>query len=130
MAKKKQPANPKATGNGATISKVDAMQAALQELGLDAKNKDLEGHIRKKFGPRAVPSNFSVTKSAVMKKLRERAAAPQPVVPPPATPAPPSPLRPVIATAGGISLEDLRHIKELAGRYGKDQVKGVLDLLA
>jgi hypothetical protein len=33
-------------------------------------------------------------------------------------------------TGRGISLEDLRQIKELAGRYGKDQIKGFLDLLA
>src|SRR5947209_8059442 len=96
MAKtKKQPPDQKATGNGASISKVDAMRAALETLWLDATNKNLEGHIRSNFGPQAVPGNFSVTKSAVMKKLRGsdggKAAAPAAAASAPAPAAPPRP---------------------------------------
>ncbi len=111
----------KASSNGATITKVDAMQEALQQLGKDAKNRDLEEYIRSKHGEGAVPSNFTVTKSAVMKKLRQgRRAGRKPAGQ--ATPSSPA--------LKSIRLEDLREIKGLAGRYGKDQVKGLLDLLA
>jgi hypothetical protein len=114
---------------GQGISKVDAVVDALQQLGENASNKDLGDYIRSKYGEQLLPGNFTVTKSAAKKKLRQgggkrkgrrggrKAAAP---------PAPP----PSPSTGGGISLEDLRQIKELAGRYGKDQIKGVLDLLA
>jgi len=117
---KEQPAAGGENAAGKSISKSDALREAIRELGEDAKNSDLADYIRSKHGEQAVPASFTVAKSTILKKLRQGAPArgrrdAQPVS--------------ATSNAGGISLGDLRQIKDLARRYGKDPIKEVLDLL-
>jgi pyruvate/2-oxoglutarate dehydrogenase complex dihydrolipoamide acyltransferase (E2) component len=131
--RKKQPEVQPENANGATangraagpaISKADAMRKALRELGRDAKNSDLAEFIRSRYGEDAVPRNLSVAKSVALKKLRQaarkKAAAPAGEKPA-ATPAP--------TPTGTITLDDVRQVKELTERLGKDGLKEMVDLL-
>jgi hypothetical protein len=119
-----------AAGNGKAPGqrgfKYEALREALRELGQDAKNKDLEDYIRSKHGPEAVPANMSVAKSNVLKKLRAgKGKAKRTAAPAEAKAAP----KPASAITGSFSLDDLRQVKALAGRLGKDHVKELVDLL-
>ncbi len=71
MAKKQAAAQQTqaASDNGEKVSKSAAVKEALRELGDDAKNSDLEGWIRKKYGKEAVPANMSVAKSHAKKVM-------------------------------------------------------------
>jgi SOS response regulatory protein OraA/RecX len=124
--------SPAAVGtNGKTAGqrgfKYEALREALRELGEGAKNKDLEAYIRSKHGAAAVPANLSVAKSNVLKRLRagkgkaRRAAAPAKAKVAPQT---------ASATTGTFSMDDLRQVKDLATRLGKDRLKEIADLLA
>lgn len=106
-----------------TISKVDAMTEALKIRGEKAQNTDLEDYIRAKYGEAAVPANISVAKSSALKRLRESQPAREPAKAKVET-------LMVSSTPSGIDLDDLQQIKDLAGRYGKDQVSKALDLVS
>ncbi len=104
------------------ISKVDAMTEALKQRGEDAKNTDLEDYIRTKYGEATLPANISVAKSSALKRFR----GDQPV----REPAKKAKTPMASSSPSGIDLDDLQEIKDLAERYGKDQVAKALDLVS
>lgn len=127
MAKAKaKPASAKENGSKEalpTISKFGALTEAIKKLGVDAKNEELGNYIRSTYGEAALPGNFSVTKSAVMKQLRGDQPSKEPAKAKAETPM-------VSSSPSGIDLDDLQEIKDLAERYGKDQVAKALDLVS
>jgi hypothetical protein len=109
--------------------KYQALREAIGALGRDAKNKDLEEHIRSKHGAGAVPANISVAKSNILKQMRGRkgkAKAKKAAAPAEVKGAP----MPAARATDSFSMDDLRRVKELAGKLGKDRVKELVDLLA
>jgi hypothetical protein len=106
--------------------KYQALREALQELGTDAKNNDLAAHIRSKYGAAAVPANMSVAKSNILKKMRGRKGKAKRAGAPAKAKAGPTPSS---AGASSVSMDDLRRVKELAVRLGKDRLKEMADLL-
>jgi hypothetical protein len=123
MPRRKKPAAESTRAAGGTNGKAagqrgfkyQALREAIGALGRDAKNKDLEEHIRSKHGPAAVPANMSVAKSSILKQLRRGGAKAAP--------------KPTARATDSFSIDDLRQVKELAGRLGKDRVKELVDLL-
>src|SRR5262249_23517446 len=109
--------------NGATLTKTDAVKQALANLGNDAMPLAIRDHIKSKFGIDMDPNLISNYKSTLLKKAggrRGRGGRPkrQGV---PAT---------ARATAqGGITLEDIRAVKDLAERIGADKVRQLVDVL-
>jgi hypothetical protein len=119
------------TGNGKGVSKLKAVRLSLEELGRDSKPLELQEHLRNKFNIEMTPSYISKYKSLILSKPKKgkrrgrkpRAAAGTLVV----TVAPVG--RPA-ARAGGITLDDLRALKELSSRLGPDKVRELVNLVA
>ena len=114
--------------NGEAISKLEAVRRSLAELGNDAKPLALQGHLKKTFGIDMEPSYISKYKSLVLSSARKlRGSEPKPALP--AAPAP-TPAPKASETGGGISLDDIRAVKELTARLGADRVCELVGLVA
>jgi hypothetical protein len=120
----------KPTANGAEkVSKMEAMRRAVQSLGKEASPKDLQGHIEKEYKLTMSYDMASTYKSSVLKELGK---AKKPGGKPSKRPASSSGgQKPVArATVGGISLEDIRAVKDLADRIGAEKVQQLAQVLA
>ena len=101
----------------ATISKMEGVRRALTELGKDAANKELQEFLKTRFGidmELQMISNYkthlkAAGKSAVIRKPAEAAAAPK--------------------ATGGISLDDIRAVKELLDKVGAENVRQLAEVL-
>jgi hypothetical protein len=112
-------------------NKMEAMRQALGDLGNDAKPLDLQKHLKSKYGVDMDTTLISTYKStikkagqsAVIRRPQRRAKA--------AAPAAPAPAQQLARAAnGGISMEDIKAVKELADRLGTDRVKELAEVLA
>jgi hypothetical protein len=102
-----------------SVNKMEAMRQALRELGYDAKPTQLQEYLKAEHGinmDKTVISSYKNTlakkaasQSAIIRQPGKRAAAP-------------------IANSG-ISLEDIRAVKELADRLGADKVQKLAEVL-
>jgi len=106
-----------------TINKMDCVRQALANLGHDATTKELQDFLKKTFNLDMDAKMLSSYKGSILKK----AAGPSALIRQPA-PTPPTPLK-AVATNGGISVEDIRAVKELVGRIGADNVRELVDVL-
>jgi translation initiation factor IF-2 len=138
-------------GNGAPkITKMDAVKKALATLGKEAKPTDIQSFVRAKFGIVMTTDHISTCKGDIARKAKAAAqggkAAPKPApkhaakkpahkpahkaavakATAPAKPAAPKPA----AHHGGISLPDIRLVKDLVGRVGAGELRSLIDLLA
>jgi hypothetical protein len=118
------PGTAKGKPNGMT--KMEAVRRALSDLGKDAMPTQLQGHIREKYGIEMSIDHISVCKGKILRKGK-KAKGRKPAAPKEAAAAPPA--KPV-AVRNGISLPDLRAIKELVARFGRSQLHDLIDLLA
>jgi hypothetical protein len=110
---------------GARLSKTEAVRRALKALGRDAKPAKLKPFIKREYGIEITPGHITNIKSGLRKPAgTAKPAAPKQPAPP--TPVPPSPP----PKKSGISLEDLRAVKELIGRVGAGQLRDLIELLA
>jgi len=98
------------------MSKMDAVRRALDELGRHAMPRDIQKHIRAKFGVQMEPamiSNYKSSlkggKSALIRRSagRPRAAAP----------------------TGSITVADIRAVKEVVNKIGADKVQQLAQVL-
>src|SRR4051794_29744753 len=71
--------------NSEGISKMDAMRQAVAELGLDAKNPDIEGFLKKKFKIDMDTKMISSYKSKLKEEAPKAPAAPKTPAPAPET---------------------------------------------
>jgi hypothetical protein len=138
MADKTTPPKPAASSNG--ISKIEAVKRALQALGTSAARSELQAYIRDNFAIQMDLDHISSCKSDILRSQAGRAkskgkkkaqapakaatTAPAPVPAPKAASAPKAPSGP------GISLRDIETVKDLVGRVGAGQLRGLIDLLA
>jgi len=131
---KKQAEAPKAEqGNVNAVSKLEAVRRLVAELGHDAKPLALKEHLKTKYNIDMDPAYISKYKSLVLskggkgkrrgRKPKAEAGAVQEAAAPVAVVA-------VSVGGGGITLDDIRAVKELTGRLGSDRVRELVGLLA
>jgi hypothetical protein len=129
MAEKKTGAEAK--GNG--ITKMEGVRRALTELGRDTLPLQIQKYLKDRFGLTMTVAHISNYKSTILKpaakkkpatkKAEKESVATAQVQAGPAT-------RPAGKVSTGISLEDLRAVKELVGRVGADTLKALIGLVA
>jgi hypothetical protein len=113
---------------GASITKKEAVQQALTELGKAAKAADIQKYAKEKFG---LDISSNLVKEYKGDLLKGKAAAKQPpkVIKKPANAKPPAanPPSKVGPAASGIPLQDILRIKELVGRLGAKPLHILID---
>ena len=135
MAKKSSPEKTTSAPQPAQgISKQEAVRRALAELGKNAKPSEIKPFVKERFGIEMSADHISTAKGTILKKAKtkkktkaavKREAAP--TAPAQATPRP----RPETGQAGGgISLDDIRTVRELLDRVGADRLRALIELLA
>jgi hypothetical protein len=116
------------------------MRKTLAELGNDAQPKAIQEHLKKKFNVDMDTKLISTYKSGILRDAgKKRGSVRQPAASAPATAPAPAPA-PTATRAkaspragtmnGGISVEDIRAVKELLGRIGAEAVKELADVLS
>ena len=111
------PRGKKSEGN-----KVEFVKEALAYLGEDAMPLTIQKAVKDKHGvelPTSLISNYKHYIAGKKKGKRGRKPGPKPAAAAPA----------VNAKAGGISLDDIRAVKELADRMGAEKVKQLAQVL-
>lgn len=104
--------------NGVGNNKMEAVRRALDALGRNAKPMALRGHILNEYQLDIQPNQISSYKSMILKANgapKKRGRKPNTATTP--------------ATAG-VSIKDLKTVKELTTRLGVSRVRELLDLLA
>jgi hypothetical protein len=109
---------PKNRVNGQAISKMEAVRRTLAELGNDAMPGAIQKHIKEKFGVQMDPNMISNYKSAI--KSASKSAIIR---------SPKAFTKASTKTAGGLTPEDVRAVKELVGKIGADQVRQLAEVL-
>ncbi len=99
------------------MTKMEAMRRTLALLGQDAKPLDIQSHVLSKYGLDMNTNTISAYKST-LKMVKK-----------PAVESTPTAKAPAPKTESGISVEDVRAIKELADRIGADMVKELVEVL-
>jgi hypothetical protein len=116
--------------HGASITKKEAVQQALTELGRAAKAADLQQYAKEKFGLDISANLAKEYKGDLVKKLLpvKGPAGKKPAASKPAMPAKPAPQASPVAR--GIPLKDILTIKELVGRLGAKPLHVLIDAFA
>jgi hypothetical protein len=136
MAKKSSPEKtvsaPRPAQGG--ISKQEAVRRALAELGENAKPSEIKPFVKERFGIEMSADHISTAKGTILKqakgKKKRRPAAKKEAAP--TAPAPPAP-RPGTESGkagAGISLDDIRTVRDLLDRVGADRLRALVELLA
>ncbi|HMC63647.1 MAG TPA: hypothetical protein VKI65_01795 [Gemmataceae bacterium] len=114
---------PKRAGqsDGQRITKWDAVGRALAELGKDAKPLQIRDFIRSHIGINMEPQLISNYKSAISKKAAKQSALIRKTAAPASRPT---------STGGGITVEDIKAVKEVVERIGADKVRQLTEVLA
>jgi hypothetical protein len=136
MAKKSSPEKIASAPRPAqgSISKQEAVRRALAELGNNAKPVEIKPFVKERFGIEMSADHISTAKGTILKKAkgkkkRRRAAKKEAA---PTAPAQPTPRpRTESGKAGdGITLDDIRTVRELLDRVGADRLRALIGLLA
>jgi hypothetical protein len=113
----------RAPADDAGITKMEAVRRALAKLGRDAKPLQIKALIKSEFGLEMSADHISTYKGVLRKKAGDKRRP----GPEPQAQAAPAAAR---ATApGGITLDDIRAVKELADRIGAEKVRQLVDVL-
>jgi hypothetical protein len=99
----------KAEGGEKKISQRAMVQAALEELGMEAKPQELQAAIKTKFNRELSPQLISTLKSQIKKKSGMGGGR---------------------GGKGGLRVEDLAAVRGLVSRLGAAQVKQLVDVLS
>jgi hypothetical protein len=91
------------------LSQRAMVQAAIDELGMEAKPQALQGVIKTQFNVELSPQRISLLKSQIKKK---------------------SGWPTLRGGKGGLQVEDLAVVRKLVARLGAAQVKQLIDVLA
>jgi hypothetical protein len=100
-----------------SITKMDAVRQALNELGRNAMPRDIQKHIREKHGVHMEPAMISNYKSSLKggnksALLRRSAARPRAAV-----------------SGGGFSMRDIEAVKQVMDKIGADKVQQLAQVL-
>jgi hypothetical protein len=116
------------TANGSKgVSKMEAVRAALRELGRKAKPLKIQEFIKEKFNIDMSPDHISNYKSTILKgkgKSGKRGRPKGTGVPAAAKPAAGN-----AHSRSGLALEDVENVKKLVRRFGSDSLKRLIDVL-
>jgi hypothetical protein len=133
MAKTSAPAAPTAAADGGAVSpgkkltKMEAVRQAVARLGWDAKPKQLQKHIRRRFGVEMTADHISTCKDGLAKKAGRTKTQPAPVA---ASAARQTAAKPAARAGGGVPLKDILAVKELLGRLGAATLHALIDAFA
>ncbi len=108
---------------GGRVNKMEIVRKALAKLGNDAKPKAMHDYILKTYQVEIGTDIISNYKGLILRK----AAGESRLTPSPEPAAPPSAKKE--AANGGISIEDVRAVKELADRIGAEKVRALMEVL-
>jgi hypothetical protein len=116
--------------NGTSLTKKEAVQQALTELGRAARAADIQKYAKEKFGLDISTSLAKEYKGDLMKKRPtvKTPTAKKPAAKKPATT--PKPATQAKPAASGVPLKDILTIKELVGRLGAKPVHVLIDAFA
>jgi hypothetical protein len=110
---------------GTRLNKMACVRQALAKLGNGARAKDIQGFLKQQFGLDMNSNMISAYRSSILKK----AAGQSGLIPRPGSGAATT-VRRATPADEGISLDDLRAIKELADRLGVEQVRALAGVFA
>jgi hypothetical protein len=142
MAKKNNQGESSRGGRAdAGITKREAVQQALGELGRDAKPTQMQGWIRDRFAIDMTTDHISTSKGEILRKEggkgrrkgKRRAARKRPTqkaARPQGQPAPTLATRGAGGKQAGIPLNDILYVKALVGRFGPEQLHTLIDAFA
>jgi hypothetical protein len=120
------------SGKRSNITKMEGVRRVLAKLGPDTKPLQIKDYLKRHYGIEMNISHISNYKSELLGKTKAKvaAAAKKAGAAPAVKPAPVA--RPQAAKAGpsGVSLEDIRTVKELVGRVGADSLRSLIDMLS
>jgi hypothetical protein len=103
---------------------MDAVRRALDELGQDAMPKDIQRHVKERYGIAMTPEHVSNYKSTLLKKRKGRRGRK------PKGEGAPVPASSAARGGPAISLRDLRALKELADRIGGTRLRELAELVS
>ena len=134
MAKTTTPAAPAATANGGAASpekkltKMEAVRQAIARLGWDAKPRQIQKHVKRRFGVEMTADHISTYKGDLAKKAGRAKSRPAPVAASAARET--APATPKSAAQSGVSLADILAVRELVGRLGAATLHTLIDAFA
>ena len=99
------------------ISKMEGVRRALAELGTEAGNKDIQAFLNSRFGIEMDTAMISNYKSS-LKAAGKIAVDPKPVEPVADA-----------ASSNGITLDDIRAVKEVIDKVGAEKVRQLTEVL-
>jgi len=119
---------------GKRVNKLQCVREAIAELGNDAQPKDIQDFLKRRFNLDMNTKFISTYKGTILRSaaresgvIREPAAA---VPPAESVAVPPRESVAVAARNGGLSVEDIRVIKELVDRIGAGPLKELAEVLS
>lgn len=120
----------KADGASGTeeMSKMDAVRAALDQLGKKAMPVRIQGYIKEHFNVEMSTAHVSNYKTSILRKKKsakknvDKTATIKTLEPPKARPA-------TTGKSAGITLSDIRVVKALVERVGEENLKALVDVL-
>jgi hypothetical protein len=118
---KAQPASP---SNSKSISKMEAMRQIFKQYGYDIKPLEIQAHLKEKFGIAMSTTVISSYKTTITSKKRGRRGKKK------TAPSTDTPKAAPVARAAGITVDDIRAVKELAHRIGADKLRELAEVLA
>ena len=104
-----------AEANGVNGNKMEAVRRALAAMGRAAKPRELRAYIQREFSLDIQPNHISSYKSTILHAGGKRGGKPRAADG---------------GAAPGISLKDLKTVKELATRLGVGRVRELLELVS
>jgi hypothetical protein len=100
------------------ISKLEGVRRALGELGWQAGNGEIQSFLKSRFAIRMDTTLISNYKSMIKAQGNKSAMIRQPSRPAPG-----------LSVPGGITLDDIRAVKEVVDKVGADKVRQLTEVL-
>ena len=99
----------------------EAVRRAIAEIGHDAKAAELADFIKSQFGIRMTPPHIATYKTRIVRKGGSESAIIRRPQVPAAAPA---------TMSGGITVEEIRAVKEVVDRLGAEKVRELTEVLS
>jgi hypothetical protein len=123
-AKRKKPGPKK-------VTKQEMVRRSLKKLGNDAKPKDIQDDIRKRYHTEMTPDHIKTVKGKILKAARaEQEQNPVPAQQAAAPAEQPAAQVEAGNGTGGIALDDILEIKRLLHQVGAEQLRTLIDAFA
>jgi hypothetical protein len=99
------------------VNKMECVRLAIGTLGKHATPKQLQAHLDEKYGVKMDTKMLSTYKGSILKAARKHGGTRRAGVSP-------------AATNGGVSVEDIRAIKALVDRIGRESLRQLAEVLS